>query len=249
MLDGSAARPRIQPVVLTVPEREGDRVQPIIEALARHPGFYPAMVVEDREHVGAAEATRRAILQAGGTGGDVLFLEDDLVMDDEAPERIVATPFPDGVGVMSFCDMREVPEFSPAGIYRRSAMGSDGRGWWGNQALLIHADIVGMCARVDWFSPEVEQALGIRVHKLTYGDDGRNCSDLRLALLVARHGGDRRDYAVSVPSLFAHVGHVSLCFPGRTLGERETRNWIGDRRRFGIDAGHMVEPSGPVGDS
>ncbi len=223
-------------MVLTVPGREHDCVTPIVQALSGRPGFRPAMVFEDRDGEGAAESTRKALIRAGETGGHVLFLEDDLVMDEDAPARIAAASFPDGVGIISFCDMREVPEFSPAGLYRFSALGSDGRGWWGNQALLIHSDIVGMCSRVDWFAPEVEQALGIRVHKLTYGDDGRNCSDIRLSLLVDMHGNDRREYAVSVPSVFEHVGRASMCFPGRTIGERETRNWIGARRRFGIDA-------------
>ena len=236
MLDRAADRAWIQPVILTVPGRDRDCVTAIVQALSDQPGFHPAIVVEDRDNQGAAESTRQALMRAGESGGHVLFLEDDLRMDEEAPARIAATYFPDGVGIISFCDMREVPEFSPAGTYRFDAMGCDGRGWWGNQALLIHIDIVRMVARVDWFSPEVEQAIGIRDHKLTYGDDGRNCSDIRLALLVASHGNDRREYAVSVPSLFLHVGHVSMCFPGRTIGERGTRNWIGDRRRFGIDA-------------
>ena len=246
MLDHAAVRPWIQPVILTVPGRERDCVTPMIQALSGQSGFHPAIVFEDRSGIGAAEATRQALFSAGESDCHVLFLEDDLVMDEEASARIAATSFPDGVGIISFCDMREVPEYSPAGLYRFGAMGCDGRGWWGNQALLIHLDIVRMCARVDWFSQEIEDALGIRVHKLTYGDDGRNCSDIRLALLVASHGNDRREYAVSVPSVFSHVGHVSVCFPGRTIGERETRNWIGDRRRFSIDAtldGQRVVPA------
>ena len=236
MLDHAAVRPWIQPVILTVPGRERDCVTPMIQALSGQSGFHPAIVFEDRSGIGAAEATRQALFSAGESDCHVLFLEDDLVMDEEASARIAATSFRDGGGIISFCDMREVPEFSPAGLYRFSALGSDGRGWWGNQALLIHLDIVRMCARVDWFSQEIEDALGIRVHKLTYGDDGRNCSDIRLSLLVDMHGDDRREYAVSVPSVFEHVGRASMCFPGRTIGERETRNWIGARRRFGIDA-------------
>ncbi|MFZ4485848.1 MAG: hypothetical protein ACOYO9_04600 [Candidatus Nanopelagicales bacterium] len=236
MLDHAAARAWIQPVILTVPGRERDCATPIVRALAGQPGFCPAIVFEDRDSRGAAESTRQAITRAGESGGHVLFLEDDLVMDEEAPARIAATTFPDGVGIISFCDMREVPEFSRAGVYRFGAMGCDGRGWWGNQALLIHGDIVRMAARVDWFAPEVEEAIGIRVHKLTYGDAGRNCSDIRLSLLVELHGKERSQYAVSVPSVFLHVGDKSMCFPGRGIGERETRNWIGDRRRFGIDA-------------
>ena len=125
---------------------------------------------------------------------------------------------------------RQVPEYAPPGLYRRSPLGSDGRGWWGNQALLIHRDSVAMLMREDWFGPRIEASRGIRAHIATYEDDGRNCSDIRLSLLIHYHGGDRSDYAVHVPSLFKHVGHESACFPGRGMGERETRNWIADRR-------------------
>lgn len=236
MLDAAVDPSLIQPVILTVPGREAGSASAVAHALAGRPGFRPAVVFEDSDDLGAAESTRRAIIQAGESGGHVLFLEDDLLMDEEAPARIVATPFPETVGVISFCDMREIPEYAPAGLYPRSPLGSDGRGWWGNQALLIHRDIVEICRSRDWFSPDIEEALGVRIHKLANGDGGRNCSDIRLALLVATYGGQRSGYAVSVPSLFRHVGQVSICFPGRDLGERQTRNWIGDRRRFGIDA-------------
>lgn len=250
MLDPAVGPALIQPVVLTVPKREAGLASAIVQALAGQPGFRPVMVFEDRDRLGAAEATRQAILQAGEPGGHVLFLEDDLLMDEEAPKRIAETSFPDDVGIISFCDMREVPEYAPDGLYLRSPMGSDGRGWWGNQALLIHRDIVGICRSADWFSPAIEGALGIRVHKMTYGDQGRNCSDIRLSLLVAFHGGNRSGYAVSVPSVFQHVGQESICFPGRGLGERETRNWIGDRRRFAIDVrlrGQHVDADKPAG--
>lgn len=226
----------VQPVILTTSKRPSEQVTALVSALSDAAGLAEPIIFDDHLDAGAATATRDALRAASAAGEHVLFLEDDVVMDRDAPARIAATSFPAEVAVISFCDMREVAEFAPSGLYRRSALGSDNRGWWGNQALLIHRDTVAMCARADWFGPEVESSLGVRVHKLTYGDDGRNCSDIRLALLIHLHGGDRRDYAVHVPSLFNHVGHDSACFPGRSMGERATRNWIGDRRRFGIDA-------------
>lgn len=226
----------VQPVILATPRRLSEQVGALRAAFTDAPGFADPILYLDEGNVGAARATRDALRVAGASGEHVLFLEDDVVVDPEAPARIAATDFPPDVAVISFCDMREVAEFAPSGLHRRSALGSDGRGWWGNQALLLHRETVALLARVDWFSPELESALGIRVHKLTYGDGGRNCSDIRLALLVHQHGRTRASYAVSVPSLFKHVGHVSACFPGRSMGERETRNWIADRRRFGIEA-------------
>ena len=233
----------VQPVILTTPARQSEHVAALLAAFSGAPGFAEPIVHCDERGEGAAVATRDAIVAAGVGGHHVLFLEDDVLVDHEAPATIAAIEFPDGVAAISFCDMREIAEYAPRGIYRCSALGSDGRGWWGNQALLLHRDTVAMCVREDWFRPELEDSLGIRVHKESYGDDGRNCSDIRLALLIHSHGGSRRDYAVHVPSLFRHVGHESVCFPGRSMGERETRNWIADRRRYGIDP---AEGAGPV---
>ncbi len=226
----------IQPVILTTARRNYDLINDIRLAFTGVEGIAAPLVHTDDSDAGAAIATRDAIHRAGRTGHHVLFLEDDVAVDREGPLRVAAARVPDGVAAISFCDMREVPEFAPIGLYRRDPMGSDGRGWWGNQALLLHRDTVAMCMRVDWFSDEVENSDGVVVHKATYRDGGRNCSDIRLAVLIDNHGGRRRDYAVHVPSLFKHIGHQSACFPGRSMGERETRNWIADRRRFNVDA-------------
>jgi hypothetical protein len=225
----------IQPVILTSSQRLTDHVTALCACFEGHAAFAEPIVYCDARQEGAAVSTRNALALAAEKGGHVLFLEDDLLVDTEAPGRISGVGFPSGVAVISFCDMREVPEFTPAGVYRCSALGSDGLGWWGNQALLIHHDTVAMCARVDWFSRRVEASRGIRAHVAAYEDEGKNCSDIRLSLLIHYHGGDRFEYAVYVPSLFKHVGHSSICFPGRGMGERETRNWIADRRRYGID--------------
>ncbi len=225
----------MQPVILTTPQRMAEHVAVLAGAFSGHAHFAEPMIYCDEREDGAAVSTRNAIAMAAAGGGHVLFLEDDIVADAEAPDVISRVELPSGVAVISFCDMREVPEYAAPGLYRCSPLGSDGRGWWGNQALLIHPDTVAMCLREDWFSRGIEDSWGIRTHKATYDDEGRNCSDIRLALLIHYHGGERSDYAVYVPSLFKHVGHESACFPGRGMGERETRNWIADRRKYGVD--------------
>jgi hypothetical protein len=225
----------IQPVILTTPERRNDHVATIRDSFSGHASFAEPLISCDERHDGAARATRDAITMAAAGGGHVLFLEDDLLVDPQAPALIAAVEFPPGVAAICFCDMREVPELAPRGLYRRSALGSDGRGWWGNQALLLHREVAAMCAQADWFSREIEDSRGITAHKAAYLDGGSNCSDIRLSLVIHLHGGERSDYAVHVPSVFKHVGHDSACFPGRTMGERETRNWIADRRRLGVD--------------
>lgn len=243
----------IQPVVLTTPGRRAAHVADIVAAFSGRAGFAAPLVYCDERGDGAAVSTREALAAAAAAsgGGPVLFVEDDVLVDRSAPPAVASAVFPPGVAVISFCDMREVAEFSPPGLYTRSPLASDGRGWWGNQALLLHPETVAMCTREDWFSRDIEESWGVCVHKATYGDGGRNCSDIRLALLVHGRGGDRRLYAVHVPSVFRHVGHVSACFPGRGMGERETRNWVADRRRFGVDVGLAgggpgTSPAGPA---
>jgi hypothetical protein len=195
----------------------------------------PPIVHEDRTAAGAARATQAAIIAAHLQAPEaaVLLLEDDVEAHPEALPTILRISFPETTGVISFCDMREVEEYAVDGLYDRSALGSDGRGWWGNQALLIHPETVLALVNADWFSPEIESARGVVVHRATYDDDGRNCADIRLALIV-HHQPRRNRYGVVVPSVFLHLGHQSLCFPGRSMGERATRNWIGSRLRYGI---------------
>ena len=218
-----------------MPGQRQHGVRNLQEALLGRDGLLPVLVHVDQQAEGAARATQRAIALACRTspGSPVLLLEDDLEVDVVAAGRIATSEFAENVAVISFCDMREVAEYAPDGLYERSALGSDGRGWWGNQALLIHPETAAVLADADWFSTAIEEARGVVVHRVTYDDEGRNCADIRLALIV--HAQPHRNrYAVHVPSLFLHVGHDSLCFPGRTLGERATRNWIGHRRQYGI---------------
>lgn len=225
----------IQPVIVTMPGMRQAWVRELRGCFSDQPGFHAPLVYQDNGALGAAVATHQAIVRATreAPGAFVLLLEDDVQAHPAAPEVIRQVIVPDHVGVLSFCDMREVEEYAPDGLYERSAMGSDGRGWWGNQALLIHPQTAAALATADWFAPAIEQSAGVMVHRVTYNDGGRNCADIRLALIV--HSQTRRNrYAVHVPSLFLHLGHDSLCFPGRTLGERATRNWIDQRRRFGI---------------
>jgi len=186
----------------------------------------PAIVYRDQGN-GAALSTQAAILaacDASDTKNHVLLLEDDVTMCGDAPAIIrgVASRWPPDVGVISFCDMREVREGAAPGIYQVSAYGCDGLGWWGDQALLIHRDIVRQVAVADWWSDEIETHPGVRAHMAVYSDGGTQCADKRLGMVVS--ATIRPEYAVHVPSLFRHDGNVSLCFDGRSIGERATRN-------------------------
>ena len=218
-----------------MPGRRQQWVEGLQDTFSHQPGFLAPLVHVDAQLEGAARATRQAIVSAvqRASGSPVLLLEDDVVADATALQALPRASFADAIAVISFCDMREVEEYAPDGLYDCSALGSDGRGWWGNQALLIHPDTAQALAEADWFSPAIEQAPGVIAHRAAYNDKGRNCADIRLALIV--HAQPQRNrYAVHVPSLFLHLGQDSLCFPGRSMGERATRNWITHRRRYGI---------------
>lgn len=225
----------IQPVILTTPGVREEIVAALRRQFSAQPRFLEPLVYCDARRQGAAVATREAIRLAcrQAPGCSVLFLEDDVLADAEAAHRIGAVAFAPSWGVISFCDMREVDEYAPDGLYECSALGSDGRGWWGNQALLLHPETACQLASANWFSDAIENARGVLAHRVTYQDQGRNCADIRLALIVHQQP-IRNRYAVHVPSLFLHLGHESLCFPGRSMGERATRNWVANRRRYGI---------------
>ena len=117
----------IQPVILTTPQRMAEHVAVLAAAFSGHTALAEPMIYRDERQDGAAVSTHKAIAMAAAGGGHVLFLEDDIVADAEAPDVISRAELPPGVAVISFCDMREVPEYAPPGLYRRSPLGSDGR--------------------------------------------------------------------------------------------------------------------------
>lgn len=210
------------PVILASPKRLSTAAS-LHEAMLSY-GFAKTFTHVDRDGLGAAHATKEAIRRAVTRSPDdhVLLLEDDVEMCDETPAHIRALLFPHRVGVICLCDMREMPSGHPSGLYPVSALGCDGLGWWGNQALLIHRKTAAAVVRADWFTPAIQNHPGIRAHMAAYDDGGRNCSDKRLGMVVATT--ERPMYAVNVPSLFRHCGTLSTLFNYRGLGERETKN-------------------------
>ena len=183
-------------------------------------------VYKDKCMQGAAISTQNAIMWASSLDikASVLFCEDDILLSPRFGNIVKGVRWDEhpGVGVISFCDMREVAEGSDGGYHKRSAMGSCGGGWWGNQCLLIHPLTARELSHANWWSTSINTSRPIRAHAIRYGDDGRNASDIRMSMVV--HNSSRPFYSVYVPSLALHVGHESRCFPGRTMGERATRN-------------------------
>ena len=193
-------------------------------------GFGRVIVHRD-QGTGAAKATKRAIESAHKAyqSAHILFLEDDVLLHPAFCNAIRRIIFPNNVGVISFGDWRELPSKTSDGLYVKNSLGCDGRGWQGNQAMLIHCDVVCDLIQKDWFSEKIENTPGVKGHKEYYLDHGLQCSDLRISMIVSEHQ-TRNMYAVHAPALALHVGHKSMCFPDREpiLGERETRNYPKD---------------------
>lgn len=225
--DGALPTPDPAAVILQAPTREYPAA---ISGHLREFGL-PCQVWHDKNGLGAATATYSAIVSAASQYPDrhILFCEDDISFHPRFGAIVRATQIPWNVGVVSFCDMREMPTGSPDGLYTLSALGCDGRGWWGNQCILIHRDVAQWLITRSFFEAHIEESRGVRAHRAAYEDGGKNCSDIRLSLLVDQHP-IRRRYAVHVPSLALHIGQRSICFPDRspTLGERETRNYASE---------------------
>jgi hypothetical protein len=150
----------------------------------------------------------------------ILFLEDDVIPTSFAFESISSLIIPPR-SVVSLCDMRELPEGSEYGLYQRNPLGASGKGWWGNQAMLMDRQACRRLINQDWFSLPFESFPGVIAHCVMWGDNGKNCSDIRMGLASSI---EHIRYFVKVPSLFIHDGHDSICFPGNPIAERATRN-------------------------
>jgi hypothetical protein len=226
-------------VILTHPKRYHTGSPAKLERSLRAQGIR-VDVYADKDSEGAACATRKALQLMADVhrGQHVLFCEDDITVCDGLGKAVVDAALDWKAGFLTheavrcFCDMRELPEGSAPGLYTRSPLGCDGFGWWGNQCMLIHRDIVKYLSGEDWFSPWVCAQRGVYAHTVKYRDEGRQCSDIRMSYLIARNS-QRNQYVVHVPSLAIHVGTESICFDGRGLGERETRN-KGPHRRTNV---------------
>ncbi len=67
----------------------------------------------------------------------LLFFEDDVYPAVDAVTKALAEPVPDDCAFVSFFTYREVQKRAPDGRYKIPVHGTDGRGLWGSQALLL----------------------------------------------------------------------------------------------------------------
>jgi hypothetical protein len=141
-------------VVITVPSRKTT----VPEQLRL--GFADVRVYVDECMRGGARVTQNGIRLATGNE-HVLLSEDDILVCDDLYGAVKAAEFPSQVGVICYCDMREMPTDTPRG-------GSDGLGWWGNQCLLIHKEVVLYLQIEDWFVSEVCNHPGVLSHAVAF---------------------------------------------------------------------------------
>lgn len=164
---------------------------------------------------GTTEDTMRALTYARFDREDVdrlLFFEDDVQPCQNAVARMARMPIPGRVAFVSCCDLRGLGGLAPA-LLEVPRDGIDGRGHWGNQALIIPW---GTLARV------VSKWEGT-----VPGTLPRMASDVVLAELACEPG---ERFGVYAPSLVQHVGDVSLATPGAGLVAegRVARNFRAD---------------------
>jgi hypothetical protein len=106
-----------------------------------------------------------------------------------------------------------------------------------------------MLVREDWFSDFVNDSKGLRASQILNDDDGKNASSIRIGLLIENSGQSRNEFAVYVPSVFQNAGYGPRGPLGRSLGQRDTRNWIGYRRQAGLSVTPNSNPAGMTFDA
>jgi hypothetical protein len=142
----------------------------------------------------------------------LLYFEDDVILQGPwALARMATCPILPHQAFLSFHDMKDLPENSPAGIYDLPLTGADGRGFWGLQAVAFPRRTFEYLAPKNPYSLRTKnpRAEGDRV--------------VEEFLQQSPWPG----YGLHCPSLVQHIGEVSVAHPDQPLASRATRNVAG----------------------
>lgn len=181
---------------------------PMVNADGMWAGQRGWKIAATEEKQGARAGLWRCIYLACALGADrLVHFEDDVLPCANAVQYMLEVPVPEEVGMLTFCDTREVEQGQPHGIYVRPAAGTRRKGFWTAAALVIPGRAVRDLARRDFEA---------------YYHDNPQASDL--ALGDALEATPRPYYGVHVPSLVQHIGDFSN-FAGSPV--RRANNFVG----------------------
>lgn len=147
------------------------------------------------------------------TNDQLLFFEDDVVLCKNAIARMLETGVPDACAFTSFFDMKEMDtaRFLDQGLYRVSAMGVDGRGYWGSQALLWpRRTMAWLCDR----------------KAAIFKGESKHSSDCIFGSHLLYSPWP--EYALHVPNLVEHVGDVSAIWSWVPKVNRQATSFLGE---------------------
>lgn len=160
-----------------------------------------------------------AVLEAFTIGAEydrLLFFEDDVIACRNAVVRMRQVGVPDDCAFTTFFDMKEGRCGDPAGLSRVPAMGKDGRGFWGTQAVMFPQRTLRYLVdnKRFWVDavPNKHSADALFSHQLLYSPWPQ--------------------YALHTPNLVEHVGDVSSVFFWTPKVNRRSTSFPGE----GFDA-------------
>ncbi len=150
----------------------------------------------------------------------LLYFEDDVYACRNAVARMAAVEIPRAVALVSFHDKKQILERRAPGLHMVPAPDTDGRGFWGLQAVAIPRRALEYLVQLDPFS-------------IRTGNTRRN-GDRVLEDFLARSPWPAVAY--HSPSLVRHTGEVSAAHPDRFQANQHVPiNYAGDE----FDAGEL----------
>ena len=145
----------------------------------------------------------------------LLFFEDDIVVCKNAVSKMLLIKVPEDCAFVSFFDMKELPYGAAAGMPKVSTMGTDGRGYWGSQAIL-------------WPRRTLDYMLAHKDEILE--GQNKHSSDCLFGHQLLHSPWPR--YAIHVPNLVEHTGDISAIWSWTPKINRKATNFPGE----GFDA-------------
>lgn len=143
----------------------------------------------------------------------LIYTEDDIEPCRNAVKYMCKLDVPSSMALVTFHDWKEFAPGTPAGMYRLRFPGRDGRGFFGNQCIMLPR------ATLDYLIQQDPYAIW-KSNLAKYSD--RTMEAYLYMSMIWSY------YACHMPCLVRHVGAVSAAHPGKLLDKRNTSNFGGD---------------------